>query len=176
METSELIIRWIARVVVAIYLIRLASDLAGWPAEGMVRRQRERTVRWLWTAGFVLHVLHVLLAFHWIHHWDHNHAYTHTAERTAAVVNWYWGGGLYINYVFTALWGAEVVWSWKRGLDRLKPAYVIGLHSLVLFLMFNATVVFGPWWWKYAAVPITLILWQLGRRSTQRPTWSKETA
>ncbi len=44
--------------------------------------------------------------------WSHAAAYAHTATQVAAGVGLNWGGGIYANYAFTALWLVEVGWWW----------------------------------------------------------------
>jgi hypothetical protein len=171
METDlgEQIVRWTARLAVAAYLCRLTADLWSgrlfWPASTagiqsvapMANRAQhfcggsDGVVRWIWTAGSLVYLLHVAAAFHFVHDWSHAAAWAQTAQQTAAVTGWYWGGGLWINYAFTLWWPLDVAWTWRRGLHRLPRWYVAGLHAVVGFLMFNATVVFGPAWWRWAA-------------------------
>ncbi|MBX3437389.1 MAG: hypothetical protein KF861_07870 [Planctomycetaceae bacterium] len=157
-EIGEQIVLWTARFAVATYLLRLWGDVDGWPDDPARRRRRETWVRVVWTLGCAVYLLHVVAAFQFVHHWSHTAAAVHTAEQTAAVTGWQWGGGLWINYLFTLWWPLDVAWSWQRGLDRMPRRYVIGMRLIVGFLVFNATVVFGPSWWRWlaAAVPAGL--------------------
>ncbi|MGE4002170.1 MAG: hypothetical protein AB7I48_18330 [Planctomycetaceae bacterium] len=169
-DFGELIVRWTARLAVAAYALRLIADLHGWPEEPDRRARREQLVRSVWTAGGIVYVLHVAAAFHFVHHWSHTAAVDHTARQTGAVTGWHWGGGLWINDAFTLWWPLDIAWSWRRSLDRLPRWYVVALHTITGFLMFNATVVFGPPWWRWAAsalihgTALTFI-----RRLTQTP-------
>ncbi|MCA9024619.1 MAG: hypothetical protein KDA86_05365 [Planctomycetaceae bacterium] len=160
---AEFAVTMTARLMVLAYVVRLCADIAGWPEVADQRSRREKTVRWIWTLGCVVCLLHVGAAFQFVHGWSHTAAYAHTAEQTAAVTGWRWGGGLWVNYAFTLWWVLDVVWNWRRGLDRLPRDYVIGMHLVVGFLMFNATVVFGPVWWRWVALPIVGILIFLAR-------------
>src|SRR5262249_61332389 len=68
-----------------------------------------------------------------------------TARRTAEGVGLAWGGGLYLNYLFTAAWAADTAWWW-RGLQRYeaRPRWVGRvLHSFMAFMVFNGAVVFA---------------------------------
>lgn len=147
-DFGELIVHWTARLAVAAYLVRLGADVAGWPANRTQRARTEQRVRLIWTSGCLVHLLHVAAAFESVHHWSHAAAAAHTAEQTARVTGWQWSGGVWINYAFTLWWPLDVVWCWRRGLDRLPRTYIAALHAVVGFLVFNATAVFGPgWWW-----------------------------
>ncbi len=149
---GEITVLMTARMMVMAYVLRLGVDLRGWPVDAERRMRWEIVVRWVWTIGCVALLLHVVAAFHFVHDWSHEAAYAHTTEQTAAVTGWHWGGGVWVNYAFQLWWVIDVVWSWRRGLDRLPRGYVIGMHLVVGFLMFNATVVFGLAWWRWVAL------------------------
>lgn len=161
------LIAWTARVSVAAYLITLGADLRRlWPrrAEQETRGHAvatgktsqsdngRRFVRDVWTAGCGFYLLHVAAAFHFIHDWSHAAAFEHTARRTEAVIGWFWGHGLWVNYAFVLWWPLDAFWTWRRGRDRLPGAYLIGSHLIVAFVVVNATLVFGPKWWRNPVV------------------------
>lgn len=146
---TSLLMFWTARAAVACYLARL---LAAARRNTAVPSLVECI---LWTSGCGLLCIHMLLAFHVVHDWSWDHALQHTAERTAAVTGLHWGGGLYINFAFAALWTADCVllWSAYRRIAARGRACAWTVHALLAFIVFNATVVFGPagWWWILAA-------------------------
>ncbi|MCA9073455.1 MAG: hypothetical protein KDA93_00375 [Planctomycetaceae bacterium] len=160
-----------ARLMVLTYVVRLLVDVHGWPTDVRRLEKWERAVRWVWTIGCSIFLLHVVAAFQFVHGWSHAAAYAHTAKQTAAVTGWQWGGGLWINYALVLWWPVDVVWSWRRGMDHLPRGYVIGMHMIVGFLMFNATVVFGAEWWRWMVVPtLGALVWSRwdGRRGDER--------
>ena len=65
--------------------------------------------RGLWTAGVALALIHAVVAFDVAYEWSHEAARMDTARRTAAVTGVGWGGGIFVNYLFLALWVADVV-------------------------------------------------------------------
>lgn len=118
-----------------------------------------------WTIGCVSLIVHMAAAFHFVHHWSHQAAWEHTAKRTAEEFGFYWGHGIYANYLALAVWVIDVFlrfwrvgcfetqgddvpspvrvavrgWNWSQGLHGFhRLAYVY-----LLFLQFQATVVFG---------------------------------
>jgi hypothetical protein len=136
MSPGELATRWTVRFALAGYFLGGALR-----AEG--RTSRQGIARIAWTLGCLFYLAHVACAFHFYHGWSHMAAYRHTAERTAAVVGWKWGGGIYFNYAFTAVWFADAVAWWLRG-DRAKSAWLeAGTQAFLWFMVFNATAVFG---------------------------------
>lgn len=142
---------WSARLCVACYLASLAWSL----------RQRERSTSalWLWTLAAILLGLHVLLAFHFEHGWSHAAALAHTANRTAAVTGFQSGIGLYVNYATFALWLTDVGLQWMPcGYDRLRSIVHVATHCVCGFIVFNATVVFGPRWWSWTAIAFGAVL------------------
>src|SRR5689334_15347591 len=100
--------------------------------------------RWAWTIGCFAIVLHLVCAYHFYHGWSQPSAYLETARQTREVTGADWGGGLYINYAFIAAWIVDVCWWW-RGLEVYRQRsllVVVVWHSVFLFIVFNATVVF----------------------------------
>jgi len=89
-ETGKAIAIWLARGVVALYAVAL------W-------KQSRR----LWTAGFAVYVLHVVFAFTYFYEWSHAVAVRETARQTRELFGVDWGGGIYLNYVFTLAWAAD---------------------------------------------------------------------
>lgn len=114
----------------------------------------ERT-RWAHTIACGLCLLHVAVAFHVGHGWSHRAAFEHTAAVSG------FGPGIFVNYVFVAVWLADVVWAWAA-LDSYlaRPAWV---NWLVLgfmgFVVFNAAVVFGHGPQRSASLLFLLIPW-----------------
>jgi hypothetical protein len=160
MEHGELLTRCTIRIAMALYVASLATR-ANWP----------RLSRCAWTAGCAFYFAHVACAFAYFHHWSHAEAYALTAQTTAAVVGLDWGGGLYINYVFTLVWIADVCWWWT---DRPRPRWIgWTVQAFMGFIAFNATVVFASgfsrWFGIAACVLLALITvsryWRAHRRA-----------
>src|ERR1044071_712787 len=108
-------------------------------------RQSDRWARLAWTTGCAALVAHFICAFHFYHAWSHASAYVETARQTAAVVAINWGGGLFINYAVALLWTIDVTWWWFAGLSsyRRRPWLLTLIwHGFLIFIIFNATVVF----------------------------------
>ena len=130
---------WSIRLALLGYFGALALLLSPrWP-------QGWRMARALWTGGCLLYVVHVMAAFHFAHGWRHAAAYEHTAQQTAAFTGFAWGGGLWLNHLFTAVWAADVLAWWLRPLAYLdRPRWLtLSIHTWLAFITFNATVVFG---------------------------------
>jgi len=95
----------------------IAGATASWAlAEWLRWRHPSRggQARAAWTAGAALTALHALAVFHYVHHWSQDAAVEHTARQTAALTGFHWGGGLYVNYAFIALWVSDAVF-WFQG-------------------------------------------------------------
>jgi hypothetical protein len=125
--------------------------------------KQDRWVRIAWTTGCAALIAHFLCAFNYYHAWSQQSAYLDTARQTAAVLSINWGGGLFINYAVATLWFADVAWWWLAGLNsyRRRPWWpTIIWHSFLIFIIFNATVVFkdGPTRWIGLLVCLTLCL------------------
>ena len=147
---GEWLTRWTVRLAVACYVLRVSFDITGWGTP-----PAKQAARWLWTAGYGLFLAHVICAFHFYHRWSHLAAYDHTVRQTARVVDIAWGGGLYINYLFIGVWTADVAAWWRDGDAHIarRPIYWT-VQAIFVFLIVNATVVFGPPLWKWAGLAI----------------------
>jgi hypothetical protein len=144
-----------ADVALLLYAAALALRLR---ARG--RRSWLASARLAWTAGLAVFIAHVMAAFAFVHHFSHAAAYTHTAERTAEVVGWQWGGGLYFNYLFLVVWLADAL-GWWRGLEayeRRPRAVIWFVQGFLAFMAFNATVVFGPIAVQMIGAAVTVML------------------
>jgi hypothetical protein len=129
----------------AVALARMVRLSAGdWTSLTMAGR----LARWCWTWGWLVFVIHVGLAFHFLHHWSHAEAFDHVRKESG------FGPGIFVSYLFSAAWTADVALWWlvperysarSKWIDRL-------LHGFMLFIVFNGTVVYetGPIRWAGA--------------------------
>ena len=126
--------------------------------------------RLAWTVACVALLAHVACAFHFYHGWSHAAAYLDTARQTEEMFGLDWGGGLYINYALLAGWVLDVGWWWARGREayRRRPwPLAVAWHAFLIFIVFNATVVFknGPARWAGLGLCLGLCLvWWLASR------------
>lgn len=160
---GELLTRWTVRLALLLYAATLALRC--------VRPQRPRLARWLWTAGCLLFVVHVAAAFHYFHHWSHTDALSETARRTGEMVGTYWGGGLYLNYLFTLTWALDVAWWWRPGAAGYgqRPRWVTAtVNAFMAFMAFNGAVVFGHGATRWVGATTALLLVILGIRARAR--------
>ncbi|HEU4509177.1 MAG TPA: hypothetical protein VFR78_13100 [Pyrinomonadaceae bacterium] len=144
------------------------------------RWSADRRARLAWTVGCAALLVHFVCAFHFYHAWSHTAAYVDTARQTADVIGSNWGGGLFINYAVAMVWIADVTWWWFAGLSAYRRrAWWITLawHGFLIFIIFNATVVFKHGLTRWIGLVVSLILclsWALiikpGRESAERVT------
>src|SRR5262245_38288781 len=104
-----------------------------------------RHARWAWTMGCLFFIAHVVCAFGYYHGWSHTAAYVETARQTEELTGFRWGGGLYLNYLFGAIWLLDVVMWWRRAdSPKSRPRWLTRLwQGFFLFMVFNGAVVFG---------------------------------
>jgi hypothetical protein len=161
---GEAITIWTIRLAVAWYGFAVASQLLACGRDGW-----RRLARAFWTAGCVIYVIHVLVAFHYYHHWSHAALIEHTARRTEAVVGAPVGYGVYVSYLFTLLWIVDTLQWWRLGVAGYaeRPRWLhAALHAFFAFIVFNGTVIFevGPIRWfglGLFAVFAVLSAWRL---------------
>ncbi len=119
-----------------------------WAVGEMLMRRSPLSDRWargIWTMGIALALIHVVLAFALVYGWDHAAAVAATAQQTADRLGWGWRGGIYVNYVFLAVWFADVCWWWAAPASHATRSLRIETARLMLFtfMFFNAAVVFA---------------------------------
>ncbi len=160
---EDAIVRWSARLFVACYVGRICIDAARRRDPGS-----QRIARWLWTMGCLVYLIHVAVAFHFVHAWSHSAAYAHVLKRTLELTGLASGVGLYVNYAFGLLWLADTILWWHR-LDwsqRRIPYWIV--QGIFAFLIVQATVVFGPWFWMPIFFAVAILLIVLDRKSRPR--------
>jgi hypothetical protein len=142
---------WTVRVSMVLYAASLAL------------RRRFDVARVLWTAGCLLLWVHVGLALHYVHHWDHAHVVSETARQTFEATGWLSGAGVYFNYATMLVWAGDAAYWWLAGHGRYfaRGRWVaLSVHLFLLFMAFNATVVFarGATRWVAAGVCVVLVV------------------
>lgn len=143
-------------------------------SEILLAAKRSRLSRTFHTLGCLAFLMHVACAFALHHHWSHAAAYADTARQTAQLTGWHWGGGLYINYLFAAVWFAESLWSWMRPAHSLRRHAWISraVRGFFLFMIFNGAVVFvtGParWYGLFLCILLAFCWWTAARRPNPR--------
>lgn len=157
--------------------VAVAGYFAGAAALALSRGRRgwDSAARLAWTAGCAGMLAHTACAFHFYHGWSHDAAYLDTARQTDEVFGLDWGGGLFINYALVAGWALDAAWWWVRGLDsyRRRPLPLTAAwHGFLLFIFFNATVVFktgaARWAGLLLCAGLCLVWWLAGRGRQER--------
>jgi hypothetical protein len=114
----------------------------------------------LWIAGLGFLVLHILLSMGVFHGWSHAQAVQATARRTEEWFGFRFGGGIYANYLFVAVWLLDTLlrttgyWAAGKNCDpwedaALKHRLAWAIDGFMIFMIVQATVVFalGPTRW-----------------------------
>ena len=121
----------------------------------------DSAARIIWTIACASLLAHFISAFQFYHGWSHAAAYADTARQTHELFGLNWGGGLFINYGLLVAWIIDIAWWWRSGLDsyRQRPwLLVIAWHGFLVFIIFNATVVFGDGFVRWIGLAICLLL------------------
>ena len=124
-------------------------------------RQRTGTARWVLPiniAGLVLCVTHIGIAMASVHGWSHASAIEATARTTAAVYGLRWGGGVFVNYLFVAVWALDTWWSSIRG-DRAEISGLrLAVRLFYVIVIVNAAVIFARWPMRLVGVCLVIAL------------------
>lgn len=154
MDTGEALTRITAWLAFAAWFMALAVN----PGRRATARAVLTTA--LWFAGSLIMLAHTALAFHFAHQWSHAAAVVDTARQTRELTGIDWGGGVWLNYLFAALWLADASWR-TFGVESHthRPRWLaITTHAFLAFIWFNATVVFGSWPMRVAGIGVFAIL------------------
>lgn len=116
--------------------------------------------RHLWSAGAGMMILHICAAFAYVHGWSHAAAAKATAAETLEVTGSSFGGGVWFNYVFLVLWVADAMWWWlgERGYLARSRWIDVVVYGFMIFIAFQATVVFESGVVRWGGVVATLLL------------------
>lgn len=101
--------------------------------------------RFFWTVGCIFYLTHVAFAFHFFHDWSHEIAVRETATQTKTVTGFATGVGIYVNYLFTAVWLIDTLYWLLVGNERYanRSSRVFWwLHGFFLFMILNGAVIF----------------------------------
>ncbi len=127
-------------------LMQLQSTRAEWRPEATAFR----VARAAWIAGIAVFLVHIGLAFHAAHSWSHARAFAHVEASSG------FGPGIFVSYAFTLIWSIDgIAWLMAPARYATRPRRVaLGLHGFMVFITFNATVVYGrsPLRWVAAGV------------------------
>ncbi len=147
---GDLLVRNSIRLSLAFYALSVLLLLRGANGDGLARRA--------WTLAWLTYLIHVALAFHYVHDWSHVEAMEHVRKASGV------GEGLYASYLFTLLWTLDVIWWWARPVSHARrPNWLkVGLHGFILFMVFNATVVFETGIIRWAGVALFEVLGRQG--------------
>jgi hypothetical protein len=161
---GELITTWTIRGSLLAYaVVVLALSSPHWRAHRTV-------LRWIWTAGFLMLVVHIACAFHFYHGWSHSQAVEQTAAETQSLLGWSFGGGVYFNYAMVLVWLVDVAswWIAPATYERRHWAISAVIHGYIFFIAFNGAVVFedGPTRWFGIGMALLLAV-LLVRRSLE---------
>ena len=125
----------------------IAATVAWAAGEALMRQSAasDRLARAAWTLGIALALVHVILAFQLVYGWDHEAAVIATVRQTADRFGQGWRGGIYVNYVFLAIWLADVCWWWLARASHASrsPRFEAVRFALFAFMFFNGAVVFA---------------------------------
>jgi hypothetical protein len=146
------------------------SALGAWGlAEWLRLRRGGGAGRFLWALGALATVAHVAAAFHFTHGWSHAAAVADTARQTKGALGFAFGAGVYVNYLFLAVWTADAAWWCLSPVTfrRRPPALDAGIRLFILFIFVNGAIVVphGPVRILGVLVVVTLVAaWYRRRR------------
>jgi hypothetical protein len=139
---------WTARAAFVLYVLAVVAMLRSRPC-----------FRAWWSAAFLVMLVHVAAAFHFVHHWSHQAAYEDTARQTLELMGQSQGGGIFANYALLVIWGMDVVWLLISEAGYRSRSKIISwsIHVFLAFMWLNAAVVFAHGWFRWVGLAGFLI-------------------
>jgi hypothetical protein len=151
---GEMLTRNSVRLSLAWYTAALLLMMWLTPRDWYATTRLGSLARWCWTWALVTFLVHLVMAFHYYHHWSHAHAFERTRQVSGV------GEGLYVSYLFTVLWTADVLFWWlSPARYAARPACVCRtMHCFMLFVVFNSMVVFEAGLIRWAGLIMFAVL------------------
>jgi hypothetical protein len=123
--------------------------------------------RMLWMAGALLALVHAGVAFAVFYEGSHAVAREQTSRQTEALTGFAFSGGIYINYLFLAVWLGDAAWwgvASKSYAER--PGWVSSaIRGFIFFIILNGAVIFADGWARaVGVVAVTAVVLSTWRR------------
>jgi hypothetical protein len=128
-----------------------------------------RAISVLWIFGAMLAGFHTVTAISAFHSGSFEEAWVSTASRTEAMFGVRVGWGLYVNYVFVAIWWLDAAWRWQIRTESLRSVE-LGIDFFLIGMAIFGSVVFATGPIRYVGLLVMAIwvaLW-FRRNSTKR--------
>lgn len=105
--------------------------------------------------------MHIGIAMKTAHAWSHEAAIAATARQTMAVYGVNWGGGVFVNYAFVAVWLLEAWrWRWRPAQDKVGRVITLTTRVFFLVIILNGAVIFAAGARRIAgALLVAWLLW-----------------
>jgi hypothetical protein len=131
MDVGQTVTVWTARAAAGVFVVAVV----------LLLRRDARRARIASTLGLAAYLVHVWAAFTYFYAWSHEVAYRETARQTAELFGLRWGGGLYLNYLFTGVWVVDCAGSWLRFWERRSAGVRMAAYAFMSFMVVNGTIV-----------------------------------
>jgi hypothetical protein len=168
-DLADALTRNTVRLALAGYAAAATGMLLLRPADWRVATGPGWLTRWCWTLAWASYLVHLAVAFLIYHQGSHAAAVAHTEQVSG------WGEGTYVSHFFTLVWSLDVLawWLWP-GRYASRPAWIDwSLHGFMVFMVFNATVVYETGFIRWAGLALFAWLAAVGlirlSRSPCRP-------
>lgn len=153
---------WIALALFAVGELAFRTPRSLPPAARSPIRRLQPVARSLFFLGALLCAIHMLIAMAAVHGWSHAAAIAATAGQTEAVFGVRSGSGIYVNYLFVAVWIVDAIARLRAvgSVARRPRALVWTLRAFYFVIIVNAAVIFAApeRRWLGGIVIVTLVI------------------
>ncbi len=144
--------------------VSVAAAVVCW-AVGQAFNQRSA-----WMVGALLMLVHSAAAFVTFYEGRHEVAQIATMQQTRALTGVEFAGGIFVNYLFLAVWIGDAAWWVVAPGSYMTRARTVSyaIRGYIFFIVVNGAVVFADGWARIlgaAAVILVIAAWFLKRSS-----------
>ncbi|MEQ1827696.1 MAG: hypothetical protein ABL921_17180 [Pirellula sp.] len=154
---------WAIRLAMICMVVVFAAEICG-------KAKTNRYVVMGWTLGALLALGHSLGALITFHDFNQSEAFESTAQQTEALIGIRVGAGLYVNYIFVAVWLFDAI---LRGIAparyaQLPKFYAWAVNGFLVFIAINGAIVFKSGLIRGIGIACVAVLFALWWRRPKR--------
>lgn len=151
--------KWLFDPAVSLWAIRIAMAVLalGYTIQFRTGVRNSDLLAVLWGFGAAFATFHTATALHAFHAGSLNEAIESTARRTEELFGVRVGGGVYVNYLFVAVWWMDTLWRWRIR-DTKHRTTEIAIDFFLILIAFFGAIVFANGTIRYLGIG-TIALW-----------------
>ena len=151
--------KWLFDPAVSLWAIRIAMAVLalGYTIQFCSGMRNSDLLAVLWSIGAAFATFHTATALHAFHGGSLTEAFESTALRTEEMFGMRVGWGVYVNYLFVAVWWLDTLYRWRYRSSHYRPME-IAVDCFLIAISFFGAVVFATGPIRYLGIA-TIMVW-----------------